>query len=138
MKTKWLLSLFLILLAASCTPSTQAAPSAEDRRLYTWIDAPLDGSHMPPGTYEIVAHANAPAGIAAVDLFINDQQVAEFTSGQAVAYMTTVRQPWDAEQPGIYQIRARSKTQPATLAPAMRSRWKFSPRIRPRRPSRPR
>ena len=52
---------------AACGPQQQGAPS-----FGVWIDAPLDGSVLSPGVYQIIAHASS--GLDITNLWISVSQ----------------------------------------------------------------
>ena len=98
----------LILLAACNLPiSTDPPPAEMNGKINTWLDAPLDGDQIPLAAYEIVLHANAPAGLQRVELSINQQAVSlgDLPVGQA---MSEIRYTWLPMEPGVYTITART------------------------------
>lgn len=108
MKKKLLITTYLLIcLLAACTPAlAPGVPQAEvDGVIKTWIDAPIDGDQLPLSPYEIVIHANAPAGVQNVVLLINEQpvQVDGVLTGKA---MSEVHYGWQPPAPGVYTILA--------------------------------
>ena len=99
----------MILILTSCNLPLQNDPSATSGKLFTWIDSPLDGSQLTLSPYLITLHANAASGLAEVNLFINDELVANIPVTKSVAYMTTIHQAWEPSKPGIYKIYAQAK-----------------------------
>ncbi|MFH1185109.1 MAG: hypothetical protein V1755_08735 [Chloroflexota bacterium] len=76
----------------------------------TWIDAPLDGMHLPLAPYEVVFHASDEAEIAQVELTINDQPAGLPSAAGAGKNLVTVRFMWSPAAPGQYVLRARSQS----------------------------
>lgn len=74
-----------------------------------WMDAPLDGMHLPLAPYEVVLHASDGAGVAGVEMLINDQAAAlpaEAGSGQV---LETVKYSWSPSAPGEYVLKTRAR-----------------------------
>lgn len=108
MKKKWVITTYiLICLLAACTPAlAPSVPGVDaDGVIQTWIDAPIDGDHLPLSPCEIVIHANAPAGVQNVVLLINEQPVPidGVPTGKA---MSEVHYSWRPPAPGVYDILA--------------------------------
>ncbi len=71
MKNRWILtSLFLLLLLlTACGPQ---APLEVGAASHAWIDTPLNGTRVQPGTaVPILAHASMPGVVAQVELLVN-------------------------------------------------------------------
>ncbi len=95
-------------MAACNLPLAADSPTPEiNGKITTWLDAPLDGDQLPLAAYEIVLHANAPAGLKGVELQINQETIplADLPVGRA---MSEIRYTWVPAAPGVYTIRART------------------------------
>jgi len=90
-----LISLFLV---ASC-----AAPGQGPM---TWLDRPLDGSHLPLGPVTILAHASDADGVASFEFSIDEDPLATVpASGGRLGDATA---GWTPTEPGTYTVRARA------------------------------
>ncbi len=87
--------LFMVLLTA-CGPSTAGATRA-------WIDVPLDGARIAPGSNVAVhAHANDLTGVAEVMLLVNGSAYRRSPPASPGAVFTDVELVWIADTPGHY------------------------------------
>ncbi|MAT44264.1 MAG: hypothetical protein CL609_18185 [Anaerolineaceae bacterium] len=110
MKTVFrLIGFYLLFLLAACNlPLAADSPTPEiNGKVNTWLDAPLDGDQIPLAAYEIVFHANAPAGLKGVELQINQETIP--LSGLPIGQvMSEIRYTWLPAAPGVYIIHART------------------------------
>ncbi len=96
-----LLVTILALAGAACEPQVASAGAPQ-----AWIDAPLDGMQLPLAPYEIVAHADDPAGIAQFEFSVNGSVIA--TTAGGAGSLSTVRQMWNPAAQGDYVIAVRA------------------------------
>ena len=93
----------LILLTGCTLPQEKVEVSYSDAPL-AWIDAPLDGTHLPLGPVEIVTHASSPTEVLSVQLQVNQQIVAEKPPDEVSAGLALANFVWQAEEPGEYLV----------------------------------
>jgi hypothetical protein len=93
---------FLILIAcllASCTLSGEATG------IQAWLDSPLDGIEVAPGTWiSLDAHVASEGPLSGIRFVINGETLAEFPDPLLVDNLARVSEPWLAEEPGEYMI----------------------------------
>jgi hypothetical protein len=90
--------LVALLLVSSC-----AAPGQGPM---TWIDRPLDGSHLPLGPITVMAHASDADGVASFEFFVDEDSLAAVpASGGRLGDATA---GWTPTAPGTYTVRARA------------------------------
>jgi hypothetical protein len=93
-----LVMLAIILVLASC-----AAPGQGPM---TWLDRPLDGSHLPLAPMTILAHASDADGVASFEFFVDEESLATVPAdGGRLAHATA---GWNPTEPGTYTVRARA------------------------------
>jgi hypothetical protein len=97
------------ILLAGCSLPTQMAAVQSANTPLSWIDAPLDGSHLPLGNVEVVTHASAADQVSAIRLLVDQQVVGEkapddSSSGLALAYFV-----WAADTPGEHLLQAEAQ-----------------------------
>ncbi len=97
------LLVILLLFMAGCSLPQGFGPQA-------WIDAPLDGSHLPLAKTEIVVHAFAAGTPKAVELTINGQPIAIPFMDLSVE-LATIKYLWNPAEPGRYVIAARTQNE---------------------------
>jgi len=69
MKSRWILTSLFLLLLVACGPQ---APLQVGAASHAWIDAPLNGTRVQPGTaVPILAHASMPGVVAQMELLVN-------------------------------------------------------------------
>ncbi|MBN2044146.1 MAG: hypothetical protein JW757_03920 [Anaerolineales bacterium] len=100
-----ILSLLLILGACNY-PGVIDSPNGLTR---AWIDAPLDGSHLPLAAYQIVYHGADPIGISKVELRINDDLVDSHETFELNQQIKTFSYLWQPVAPGNYTLRVRTQ-----------------------------
>jgi len=108
MKIKQIMLLgILVLLSTSCNfPEQKIFASADTVR--AWIDAPLDGSQIPFGDYEIVYHGTAPDGVSQTELIINGKMMEVLDHTGESSLIHTMSFTWQPADPGNYLIQTRS------------------------------
>ncbi|HET8786791.1 MAG TPA: hypothetical protein VFM38_14215, partial [Candidatus Limnocylindrales bacterium] len=86
----------------------------------SWIDAPLDGSHLPLAPYEVVAHSADQAGIAEVLFAVNGADVdAAMQPGEEPSRLVTSRFRWVPPDFGTYVLTVQARNTAGELgAPA--------------------
>ena len=73
-----------------------------------WLDAPLNGSHIPLAPYEIVFHVTDPSTAALGELVINGS-VEKLIVNPENSKLATMRHMWNPEEPGKYIIQVRGQ-----------------------------
>jgi hypothetical protein len=103
-----LLSLILLasVIVACNLPRRQASAQLWPR---AWIDAPLDGSHLPLAAYELVYHGSDPAGVTQMEIDVNGQVLAGAPNPNPARHLVTQRYTWQPPAPGNYTLRARAQ-----------------------------
>jgi hypothetical protein len=92
------LGLVIPLLLASC--------AAQGQGPRTWLDRPLDGSHLPLGPVTILAHSSDADGVVSFEFFIDQELLATAPAGGGRLEDATVG--WSPTEPGTYTVRARA------------------------------
>lgn len=107
----------LCMLASACAPaagadSPPALPAVIEAPALpqAWIDAPLNGSVLPPGTVELTSHAASPDGIAQVERSVNGAVVRTDPNPQPGQVFTLARQAWLPRASGNYTLSVRAQS----------------------------
>jgi hypothetical protein len=94
---RWLALLAIFL--GSCTLSGRSTG------IQAWIDSPLDGLAIPPGTVlSLEGHAAADRGLNRIEFQINGEFLAAFDDPEMRNNLAHVSHLWLAEEPGVYII----------------------------------
>ncbi len=102
----YLLSLLALVLLAAC--QGQPGSVALQTQAHSWIDAPLDGSHLPLGPVAIVAHASDLSPIVSMELSVNGSVIATLPNTNSGRLLAEAQQTWTPLAPGNYAIRVRA------------------------------
>ena len=129
MKHTVVCSALLILTAlvmAACGPAAGQSTQGPT----TWIDEPLDGSKLPLGPTEIMAHASDSDGVTSFDVYVNGAILAHapatgiaphdlYTTGWGSVgnYLASTTVGWDPKTPGIYTIAVRATDSKGNIGP---------------------
>jgi hypothetical protein len=91
-----------VILAASslvaCGASTQGPT--------TWMDRPLDGTHVPLASITIQAHASDEDGVASIEFYVSESLIASIPAGGIRLGQASI--DWMPPGPGTYTIIARA------------------------------
>lgn len=123
MQTNQVVMCFLALVCAfalvACEPETPTGPGPR-----AWIDAPLDGETIEPGTLIVISHSTnyippsgSPgslsvnrAGITEINLYVNGAIVrTDLNPNPEQPGLVRMEQPWSASSPGDYVLVVRAK-----------------------------
>jgi hypothetical protein len=75
-----------------------------------WIDAPLDGMHIPMGVpYDVVFHITADTAVSRGELSINNGAVATLVNPNAGSNLATLHYSFTPPQPGKYKLQVRAQ-----------------------------
>ncbi len=75
-----------------------------------WMDAPLDGMHIPIGVpYEVVFHITADSAVSRGELSINNSVVATLDNPNAGSNLATLHYSFTPLQPGQYKLQVRAQ-----------------------------
>jgi hypothetical protein len=75
-----------------------------------WIDAPLDGMHLPMGVpYDVVFHITADTAVSRGELSINSGVVATLDNPNAGSNLATLHYSFTPPQPGKYNLQVRAQ-----------------------------
>jgi hypothetical protein len=75
-----------------------------------WIDAPLDGMHIPLGVpYDVVFHITADTEVARGELSINGGVAATLDNPIAGSNLATLHHSFTPSLPGVYKLQARAQ-----------------------------
>lgn len=75
-----------------------------------WIDAPLDGMHLPKGVpYDVVFHITADTAVSRGELSINGSGVATLDNPNAGSNLATLHYSFTPLQPGKYKLQVRAQ-----------------------------
>lgn len=109
----WIVLSILSQCVAACTiPQHAATPPVEiEGGNQTWFDAPLNGTQMPLGPYEIVLHAYAESGVGQIEVEANGSRLATLPNTNGSGNLTTFKYLWRPVSPGNYTLRARAQSQ---------------------------
>ncbi len=77
--------------------------------LHAWIDAPLNGMHLPLAPYEVVFHVTDDTGVVAGELAVNGQVLASLPNPDPSQKLATLRLVWSPAEPGEYTLFARGQ-----------------------------
>jgi Bacterial Ig domain len=91
-------ALLAALLLAACSTGPQGPR--------TWLDRPLEGSHVPIKTLVVQAHASDADGVSRIEFFVGDTPLATVSSNGSRLVDAQVQ--WTPPGPGTYTIRARA------------------------------
>jgi len=110
MKAKIIALIILLALVLTACGPEKALQSDFTGGSQAWIDAPLQGSHLPLAEVEIVAHASSPDGIASFEIYLNGLLLAQTSPDpgsmdQSLMYM---RYSWLPAAPGSYLIEVKA------------------------------
>ncbi|MFL7793757.1 MAG: hypothetical protein AB8I69_16560 [Anaerolineae bacterium] len=101
---KTLLLLICILASglAACTQAAEAGPQ-------TWIDFPLDGSHIPAGTpVTVISHAYNHDGVTEMLLLVDGIAYRrDVPAGMETSFVKAV-QEWSPQRPGTYTLQVKA------------------------------
>ncbi len=136
MRTRVFASFILLLMVVSACGPGKALQSEFTGGSQAWIDAPLQGSHLPLAEVEIVAHAANPDGIASFEIDLNGQLLTKTdpdpgSLDQTLMYM---RYSWLPAAPGSYLIEVTAfdrDNQPGTPAQVVVQVGEQTPTITP-------
>jgi hypothetical protein len=105
------LILLLTALTAGCNlPQARSLVLPGGAGPQAWIDAPLDGMHLPLSLpYDIVFHITSDSSVAQGELSINGQVLATLPNPVAGSNLAALHQGWTPLAPGEYTIRARAE-----------------------------
>ena len=107
---RWITSLLLALILAGCNmPGWQQVVGASGPQ--SWVDAPLDGMHLPLAPYELVGHASDPGGISQIEFSVNGSLLATVPGAGG---LFSARQAWSPAAPGEYRIQVRGMNSAGT------------------------
>jgi hypothetical protein len=75
-----------------------------------WIDAPLDGMHIPMGVpYDVVFHITADTAVSRGELSIDNGVVATLDNPNAGSNLATLHYSFKPPQPGKYKLQVRAQ-----------------------------
>jgi hypothetical protein len=74
-----------------------------------WIDAPLNGDHLPFAPYQVVFHVTDPSQIVNGELQINGEVAALLANPEPEKKLATLRYPWEPKEPGEYLLEVRGQ-----------------------------
>ena len=102
---RWLVGLTALIVACNpeLPPNTTLmfGPSS-------WIDAPLDGTTLPPNpAVEVTSHSADPLRIVQVELSVNGQVVQTSPNADTAQTLVLTKHPWSPPGPGNYTLRGR-------------------------------
>lgn len=109
--------LFIPILAACAAPATPAASSPQ-----AWIDAPLEGSSLPLGPIDVLAHGADPGGVSQMELTINGRPEGSPSLPEGGTSLVHVTWNWDPPGPGSYMLQVRSRDLAGTWSPPAQAR----------------
>jgi hypothetical protein len=119
------LLIILSILLASC--EKPAASTAEDATVapvpLAWIDSPLDGMHLQPGAYQVIAHGSDPAGIDQMEISVNGIALVKEPGAGTDRTLVTLTRDWNPTQPGEYVIQVRAGRGEVWSLPAQVTVW---------------
>jgi hypothetical protein len=72
----------------------------------TWMDRPLDGTHFPMGAIKIQAHASDANGVASIEFYVSENQLASIPAGGVRLAQAGI--DWMPPGPGSYTLIARA------------------------------
>ena len=109
MKTNKLLPLILLIcliLAACNLPSSQPGSPG---MLRAWIDAPLDGSHLPLATVMVVYHGGAPLGVAQTEFSVDGRVIDLHPNPDPHLKLVNIQTEWTPTITGTYVVGVRTQ-----------------------------
>ena len=109
MKTNKILPLTLLIclvLAACNLPSSQPGSPGMVR---AWIDAPLDGSHLPLAAVMVVYHGGAPGGVAQTEFSVDGRVIELHPNPDPHLKLVTIQTEWQPTVAGDYVMGVRTQ-----------------------------
>jgi hypothetical protein len=73
-----------------------------------WIDAPLDGSTIPPAPYQVVFHGSDPGTVVKGEFSVNDQVQSNPVNTDTSSHLVVFRVNWNPPAPGKYTLKVRT------------------------------
>jgi len=106
-KLRWVtVVLALILLLTACRGE---APPEIGAAYQVWIDAPLDGAHVPSGaSIPVMAHGSMPGGVTRMELLVNGEPIADLQVVTLAEGLQEGRGTWTPPGEGTYWLRVRA------------------------------
>ena len=68
-----------------------------------WVDSPMDGERLEPGTVRVRAHASAPGGVTRIELAV-DGRLNEAFARRGRALADVVRTRVEKRGPGLWRL----------------------------------
>lgn len=97
----WIIGVFLL---AACTGGANLPASSSAETPVTWIDKPLPDSQYVLEPIELLVHANAPQGVAAVAFSVNGQLVEALPISGGSKPFVTLPHSWTPSATGEYTL----------------------------------
>jgi len=88
----------------------ESGAKEDEYPLQAVVDSPVDGTLLPMGAVEIVYHATAEEGVAAVELSVDGQVLSNVTSPDSKQQLTTLTYTWQPSVGGAHVIRVRAQS----------------------------
>lgn len=73
-----------------------------------WVDSPMDGERLEPGTVRVRAHASAPGGVTRIELAVDGRTVADESAG-GDDRLGVVTLDWEATA-GVHELQVRGES----------------------------
>ena len=106
MKSRWILTSLFLLLLAACGPQ---APLQVGAASHAWIDAPLNGTRVQPGTaVPILAHASMPGVVAQMELLVNGASASPMALVTLADGLVEGKLTWTPPGAGAYALTVRA------------------------------
>jgi hypothetical protein len=108
-------AMLVVTLVAGCGGITismggESGAKEDEYPLQAVIDSPVDGIISAMGPVEIVYHATAEEGVAAVELSVDGQVLSNVTSPDSKQQLTTLTYTWQPSVGGAHVIRVRAQS----------------------------
>ncbi|HTX80519.1 MAG TPA: hypothetical protein VMC62_12665 [Longilinea sp.] len=95
-------------LLASCNSQAMPGKLLLAQSPQAWIDAPLDGSTIPPAPYQVVFHGSDPGTVVQGELSVNDKVQASLVNTDTSSHLVVFRVDWNPPSPGKYTLKVRA------------------------------
>ena len=111
-RTVLLLTLITALALSGCNLPSTAKNQAAFKLTggpQAWIDAPLNGMHLPLAPYTVVIHISDDDGVSQGELSVDGKVLATLPNPVPGQKLATLKQEWNPTAPGIYVLQARAQ-----------------------------
>lgn len=109
---RWFAPLLLLIVLAALLAAcdSKVLERAAEAKPVSWIDAPLDDSHLPVAPYEVIFHGSDPVGVAKIEFSVDGEVQLTSANPDAERHLVTGRHMWEPPAAGNYTLRVRTQS----------------------------